>query len=132
MQKGWDVAANRVLIIDDDPDVRVFLQALLEGEGYEVSTAADGGEGLALQRKRPAHVVVTDIFMPGKEGIETIHQFHGEFPQAKIIVISGGPVKKGTDYLSVARELGAARSLKKPLVTQELIDAVRELSALHS
>ena len=122
------MAANRVLIIDDDPDIRVFLRALLEGEGYEVSTAADGDEGLALQRNRPAQVVVTDIFMPGKEGIETIHQLRGEFPQAKIIVISGGPTRKGRDYLSVARELGAARSLKKPVASQELIDAVRELS----
>jgi two-component system, chemotaxis family, chemotaxis protein CheY len=121
-------ARNRVLVIDDDADVRAFLRSLLESEGYEVAAAADGREGLALQRSKPSGIVVTDIFMPGKEGIETIFELHREFPQTKIIVMSGGPSKKGLDYLSVALELGAARSLKKPFAPLELIDAVWELS----
>jgi DNA-binding response OmpR family regulator len=117
-----------VLVIDDDADVRAFLQSLLESEGYEVAAAADGREGLALQRSKPSEIVVTDIFMPGKEGIETIFELHREFPQTKIIVMSGGPSKKGVDYLAVALELGAAKSLKKPFGPLELIDAVRAFS----
>ena len=121
---------TRVLVIDDDEDVRVFVQALLEGEGFEVAAAANGQEGLELQRKQPAQVVVTDIFMPGKEGMETIFEMRQQFPQTGIIVMSGGPSKRrhpGLDYLSLALNLGAVRSLKKPFATQELIDAVREL-----
>lgn len=121
---------TRVLVIDDDADVRDFLQAVLEGEGFEVHAAADGGEGLEIQRQHPAKVVVTDIFMPGKEGIETIFELRRQFPQTGIIVMSGGPSKRtaaGSDYLSVALQLGAVKSLKKPFASQDLIDAVREL-----
>lgn len=121
---------TRVLVIDDDADVRDFLQAVLEGEGFEVRAAADGSEGLELQRRQPAEVVVTDIFMPGKEGIETIFELRRQFPQTGIIVMSGGPSRKkaiGSDYLSLALQLGAVKSLKKPFASQDLIDAVREL-----
>src|SRR5262245_41121499 len=79
----------RVLVIDDDDDVREILQAALESEGYAVAGAADGHEGLLRQRENPAAVVVTDIFMPGKEGIETIVEIVGEFPQTKVIAVSG-------------------------------------------
>jgi CheY-like chemotaxis protein len=79
----------RILVIDDDEDVRDVLQVLLESEGYAVSAAADGHEGLLLQRRSPAAVVVTDIFMPGKEGIETVVDLVQEFPQTKVIVVSG-------------------------------------------
>lgn len=120
---------TRVLVIDDDGDVRAFIRSLLEGEGFEVALAADGREGLEMQRKHPAKVVVTDIFMPGKEGMETIFEMRQQFPQTGIIVMSGGPSKRGAglDYLSLALQLGAVKSLEKPFATQALIDAVREL-----
>jgi two-component system, chemotaxis family, chemotaxis protein CheY len=121
-----------VLVIDDDADVRAFVQSLLESEGFEVGAAADGREGLEMQRTHPAEVVVTDIFMPGKEGIETIFELRQQFPQTGIIVMSGGPRKSkapASDYLSLALELGAVKSLKKPFATQDLIDAVRELGS---
>ena len=121
---------TRVLIVDDDPGVRNFLQMLLEVEGYEVFSAMDGIEALEVQREHPAAVVVIDIFMPHAEGIETIVKLREEFPQAGIIVMSGGGARSGVDYLAVARELGAARTLKKPFSPQELIDAVREIRAL--
>jgi len=123
-------AKTRVLIVDDDPSVRNFLQMLLEVEGYEVFSAMDGNDALAVQREHPAAVVVIDIFMPHAEGIETIVKLREEFPQAGIIVMSGGGVRSGVDYLAVARELGAARALKKPFGPQELIDAVREVRSL--
>lgn len=83
-----------------------------------------------MQRKHPAEVVVTDIFMPGEEGIETIFELRQQFPQTGIIVMSGGPKAIRTrtvSFASVALELGAVKSLKKPFATQELLDAVREL-----
>jgi len=123
-------AKTRVLIVDDDPSVRNFLQMLLEVEGYEVYSAMDGNDALDVQREHRAAVVVIDIFMPHAEGIETIVKLREEFPQAGIIVMSGGGVRSGVDYLAVARELGAARTLKKPFGPQELIDAVREVRSL--
>jgi DNA-binding response OmpR family regulator len=123
-------AKTRVLIVDDDPSVRNFLQMLLEVEGYEVFSAMDGNDALAVQREHPAAVVVMDIFMPHAEGIETIVKLREEFPQAGIIVMSGGGARSGVDYLAVARELGAARTLKKPFGPQELIDAVLEVRSL--
>jgi DNA-binding response OmpR family regulator len=124
MHKG----AKRVLVIDDNPDMRRTLQALLESEGFAVSVAADGEEALRLQRDLPAAVVITDIYMPGKEGIETIYELRKHFPQTKVIVMSGGPRATGVDYILVAHELGAVKALKKPFAPEELIDAVRELT----
>jgi DNA-binding response OmpR family regulator len=120
----------RVLVVDDDAGMRNFLRMLLELEGYEVALACNGVEALAMQRQHPAALILTDLFMPEAEGMETIVQLRGEFPQARIIVMSGGGVHLGTDYLKLARELGAAKTLKKPFGPQELIDAVREVRAL--
>jgi DNA-binding NtrC family response regulator len=120
--------ARRVLIIDDDADVRSILQALLENEGFICTVAADGEEGLRVQRSTPASVVVTDIFMPGKEGIETVFELVREFPQTKVIVVSGGAHIAGVDYGRLAVQLGAVKFLKKPFRPQELIDLVRELA----
>ena len=118
----------RVLVIDDNPDIRNTLQWLLESEGYTVSVAANGLEGLKLQRSRPADIVVTDIFMPEQDGIETLWKFREEYPQVPIVVMSGGGAARGTDYLSVARQLGASRTLTKPLDPQELINVVRQIA----
>ena len=119
----------RILIIDDNPDIRATLQWLLEGEGYHVAIAANGLEGLKLQRSSPADIVVTDVFMPEQDGIETLWTFRQEFPQVPIIVMSGGGTSpSGTDYLSVARHLGAKKTLAKPLDPQELVEVVRQIA----
>ena len=119
---------TRVLVVDDDPGIRNFLRMLLELEGYEVALAANGLDALEEQRKNPAAIILTDLFMPDVEGMETIVKLREEFPQARIIVMSGGGAYRGADYLSLARELGAARALKKPFAPQDLIDAMREVS----
>ena len=120
--------AARILVIDDNPDIRDTLRWLLEGEGYVVSVAANGAEGLRLQQDEPADIVVTDIFMPEQDGIETLWKFREEFPNVPIIVMSGGGAARGTDYLSLARELGAEKALRKPLDPQELIDVVGQIT----
>jgi DNA-binding response OmpR family regulator len=116
---------KRVLVIDDDSDLRELIQALLQNEGFDVLSAADGREAFELQKTRPADVVVTDIFMPDKDGIETIFEMRRKFPRTRVIVMSGGGSTLRTDFGSLALELGAVKFLKKPFQPQELIDAVR-------
>src|SRR5262245_58011117 len=105
----------RILVIDDDADLREVMQETLQSAGHEVLLAPDGIQGLELQRASPADVVITDIFMPDKEGIETICELKQEFPGVKIIAMSGGGthVRKPA-YLSTASELGADVVLRKP------------------
>jgi two-component system chemotaxis response regulator CheY len=124
-----------VLVIDDDSDVRQTTQWLLEDAGFTVSVVTNGQQGLRLQRVRPADVVVTDIYMPDKDGIETIAEFRQRFPHLPIVVISGAAASVGgTSHLFVARELGAHEVLRKPFDPEKLIEAVRAAagSALRS
>jgi len=118
---------NRVLVIDDNEDVRTLIQLALRAEGFHVSVAANGHDGMALLRKQIADVVVTDILMPEQDGIETIAELRRDFPQVKIIAISGALSATGFDYLRVPIQLGAARILRKPFDIQELVGAIREL-----
>jgi CheY-like chemotaxis protein len=118
---------TRVLVIDDNADVRATIKWLLESEGFSVALAANGTEGLEQQKDHPASIVVTDIFMPEKDGIETIFELRREYPQAKIIVMSGGS-SRGADFTDVARELGAAVALKKPVDPAVLIAHVHRLA----
>jgi CheY-like chemotaxis protein len=118
----------RILVIDDDADLRAVMLEALELAGHEVFAAADGALGLELQREHPADVVITDIFMPDKEGIETIRELRQEFPGIKIIAMSGGGLYvKKSGYLSTASEVGAATILRKPFDQKTLLDAVSEV-----
>ena len=120
---------KRVLVIDDDPHVRLLVQSLLEAEGFDVRTAADGREGLELQEGEPADVVVTDIFMPNQDGMETIHELRSKFPDTSIVVVSGGgSATSNIDYLHIARLLGATHTLQKPVQPDLLVDVVRGLA----
>ena len=118
----------RVLVIEDDADFRTLALRWFRSCGIEAEGAANGVEGLALQRARPADVVVTDIFMPEMEGIETIHDLRREFPEVKVIAMSG---RDPRDVFEVARQIGASRTFKKPFRFEELIAAVRELSGTY-
>ncbi|RLB31609.1 MAG: response regulator, partial [Deltaproteobacteria bacterium] len=80
---------KKILVIDDDEQIRHILRRFLERAGYEVLEASNGQEGMALYRKEGPELVITDIIMPKKEGMETIMDMKGEFPKAKIIAISG-------------------------------------------
>src|SRR5689334_11722523 len=118
----------RVLVIDDNADTREVLQLLLQRAGYSVDVATDGAAGLELLRRRPAELVITDIFMPNRDGIETIEQLRNEFASLKVIAISGGGrLAKKDGYLLTARELGADAVLAKPFEREELLRAVRKL-----
>lgn len=118
----------RVLVVDDDAEVRETIRQMLERTGYEVTTAADGKRGLARYREDPADLVVLDIVMPEKEGLETIMELRKSYPEVKIIAISGGGRIGPQSYIEVARALGAQRSFAKPLDRKEFLAAVRDLA----
>jgi CheY-like chemotaxis protein len=115
----------RVLIIDDDLEIRTLIRQILVGAGYDTDLAADGAEGLAVQRKRPADLIITDLIMPGQEGLETIMEFRRLFPQLKIVAMSGGGHGGVLDFLPMARQLGAAHTLAKPFNREQLLATVR-------
>lgn len=121
-------AKMQVLVIEDDEDFRNLTLRWFRDCGIEAAGAANGVQGLALQRARPADVIVTDIFMPEMEGIETIHDLRREFPNASIIAVSGRDPRMKFDVFDVARQVGAVRTFKKPFRFEELMAAVRELA----
>jgi CheY-like chemotaxis protein len=119
---------SRVLVIDDNHDTRVLMQIMLGHAGYAVDVAADGAAGLEAQRVRPADLVITDIFMPNQDGLETIEQLRREFPKVKVIAISGGgKLAKSNGYLLTAHEIGADVVLSKPFDHDKLLQAIRDL-----
>ena len=115
---------THVLVIDDETAVRAFIRQTLEAEGYQVSEATDGEEGLTALQTTSADLIITDIFMPNKEGIETIWTVHKQFPQIKILAISGGGKHKLTHSLPEALQFGAHHTLAKPFTPNELAEAV--------
>jgi DNA-binding response OmpR family regulator len=118
---------SRILLIEDDHSLRRALRLALEKSGYEVVEAAEGREGLATLKLQPVDLVVTDIIMPGMEGIETITALRKLNPQLKIIAISGGGRSSADDYLRMALQFGAAQVFAKPFEIGTLCSAIAEL-----
>lgn len=118
-----------ILIIDDDPQICDLLKQVLEDEGYSVVTAANGQEGLTLYRAHPADLIVLDILMPEKEGLETILDLRREFPQVNIIAMSGGNERAKLNLLDLASRLGARYTLHKPFELQSFTAMVQQALA---
>ena len=121
------MARKRILIVDDEEDIRNFLREILENSGFEVVDAPNGFLGQKLFRQNPADLIITDILMPEKGGFEAILELHREFPEVKIFAISGGSWVSSEVYLEVAKELGAIRTFVKPVNTKELIEEISNL-----
>jgi len=119
--------AARILVIEDDELIRDLLKQLLERDGYTVTTAHNGKVGLKLFRDNPADLVITDLIMPEKEGIETIRELIRDYPDVKIIAISGGGTIAPFEYLSIAERLGVKKTIPKPFKTEEILAAIRQL-----
>jgi CheY-like chemotaxis protein len=115
-----------ILIIDDDQSLRDSLRRTLRREGYTVLEAAEGGEGLKVLKSHPVDVVLVDLFMPGKEGLETIGELRRSHPGIKIIAMSGGGKKGHMDVLKAAKLMGARRTLAKPFTREQLLEAVEQ------
>ncbi|MFC1839576.1 response regulator [Thermodesulfobacteriota bacterium] len=116
-----------ILIIEDDDQVRSVLRKMIELDGYEVMEASNGEAGISLYRSKPADIIITDIVMPGKDGIETIMDLKIEFPEVKIIAISGGGRFGPETYLEIADGFGADCILSKPIAREKLKRAIRKL-----
>ena len=117
-----------IILVDDDADQRLALRMALELAGYRVREAAHGAEALRLQRERSASFLITDIFMPEADGLETIEAFRREFPRTRIIAVSGGGQRAKRDYLEAATLMGVDAELHKPFEIQQLLDTLRTLS----
>jgi DNA-binding response OmpR family regulator len=115
--------------VDDDELFRPMLHAMLERSGFAVEAVNSGNEALARYRENPADLVITDLIMPDKEGLETIRELRAEAPGVKIIAMSGGGRTSTTTYLQLAGRLGAAKVLSKPFSQQELLDAITTVLA---
>ncbi|HZT87575.1 MAG TPA: response regulator [Stellaceae bacterium] len=115
---------QKILVIDDDALVRSMIARVLRREGYEVMLAADGASGLRMFCAGNPDLVVTDIIMPEKEGLETIREFRSRAPDVKIIAISGSGKIGDTDFLTIAAKLGATEVLGKPFQPRELVSQV--------
>jgi len=105
----------KILVIEDDPQMRELLRRMLEREGHELCEAADGAQGLDVARKERPDLVITDIFMPEREGLTTIMDLKRIRPGMAIIAISGGGHFARADYLDAAVDMGACAGLPKPL-----------------
>ena len=113
---------EQIIVVDDDTEIREFMGNILKSAGYQVREASDGGSALKLLRQEPVDLLVTDIVMPIKEGIETIRCVKKRFPATKIIATSGFDF-----YLEMAGRLGADRTFEKPFDIEDFLSTVRTL-----
>ena len=118
---------KRILVVDDDADMRLTLRLALELAGYSVEEAANARQAIEAQRRQPADVLVTDIFMPDADGFEAIDAFRREFPATKIVVVSGGAQFTKRDYLPDAELMGVEATLQKPFDVDQLLALLRTL-----
>ncbi len=116
---------TRIIVADDDRDLRAALRAALEVEGYEVDDVPDGERAMQAHEQRPADVLITDLFMPERDGFETLVYFRARNPEMRIVVISGWKRAQGADHLAVALQAGADIVLRKPFALAELLDKLR-------
>jgi DNA-binding NtrC family response regulator len=118
---------THILIIDDDNELRGILRMALAREGYEVSEAANGREGIRAFQKRRVDLILCDLIMSEKDGLETIRELHDQFGEVKIIAMSGGALGRKLDLLPFAKKLGATQLLKKPFDLTTLLKTMGEV-----
>jgi len=127
---GNNAAMQNILVIDDDKLMCLALAKILISAGYNVVQAADGEEGLKMYRSQDFDLVITDLIMPDKEGIQIIRELRKENSRIRIIAMSAGGRGGATDYLKWARLMGAKQCLSKPIKREDLLDAVQAVLAL--
>lgn len=117
--------AKRILLVDDQLEALWLVRLDLERAGYEVHVAESGRKALELQQQHAADVLVTDIFMPEMDGIETIDRIKAQYPHTRIVAMSARWGK--LDYLAIARQIGADATLAKPFTSDELLRILRKV-----
>ena len=114
----------KILVLDDEPSILLMIKKMLEKAGHEVDMALNGREGAEFLDKNKPDLVITDILMPEKEGLETIMMLRKRYPDIKIIAISGGGRIGPEGYLPSAKHLGADMVFQKPLLQKEFMEAI--------
>src|ERR671913_1574474 len=126
------LAGQRIMIVDDDPGIRRALHILLSREGYLVTQARDGMEAVRMWREKGGDLVITDLHMPRKDGIETIIELLSHTPGIRIIAMSGGGQTKRLDLLGNMTLLGPVLTIEKPFTLSEMMTMVsRALGQQH-
>ena len=115
-----------ILVIDDEAHMRSLIARTLAGVGYDVEEAEDGAKGLARLESPGIVLVLTDLLMPGREGLETILEMRRRWPAIPVIAMSGGGVNPAGNYLELAHRFGAVATLAKPFKASELVTVIRE------
>lgn len=121
-------AARSILVADDDAMARLGYRALLESAGHTVLMAEDGDEATRLIAQGDIEILLLDILMPRREGLETLLEVKRRFPQVIVIAMSAGGVRSNFDFLAMAARLGADRTLHKPFSQQDLAAVLEELA----
>ena len=117
----------KILVLDDEPSILLMIKKMLEKAGHDVDVALNGKEGMQLFEKNKPDLVISDIIMPEKEGLETIFELRRMYPDLKIIAISGGGRIGPDGYLPGAKLLGANMVFQKPIDQKEFVNAVNQL-----
>jgi DNA-binding NtrC family response regulator len=117
---------KRILVVDDELQIRTMLTQMLEQEGYAVHSAENGEEGMALVGRHAFDLVITDMIMPVKDGLKFIMELVRDYPDMKILAISGGGAIKAERYLTMAGYLGDIATLEKPFKREVLLELVRK------
>jgi len=118
---------QRILIIDDDHHILLMIKKMLERAGFGVELAPNGNMGLEVLKRMPVDLVITDIIMPEKEGLETIRAMKRLRSDLKIIAMSGGGKISPDNYLGTAKVFGANRVLEKPFTQKQMVSVVQDL-----
>jgi CheY-like chemotaxis protein len=118
---------TNVLIVEDDGETRAVMESVLRRSGYEVRSACEGGEALQKLSQQPADVVVTDMYMPGMDGFETIRNVRKDHPGTKVVAMTAWMTRG--DSHPLVHAFGADRVLTKPFQFMALLTAIREVTA---
>lgn len=119
-----------ILVVDDDPTVRMIASEILTGAGHQVSEAEDGDEALKLVAETPFDLVLLDMLMPNKDGLETISELRGRRPRMRILAISSGGRMDAGQLLRMALVFGADETMVKPLHSDVLTGTVTRLLSI--
>lgn len=120
----------KILIIDDDDLIRLTCRSVLQKAGFSVVEASNGNAGVAAFKSEAPDLVITDILMPDKEGLETITEIRAHNPQIKIIAMSGGGHTQNMTFLKLAEKMGANCTLNKPVKPNDLLNAIKGLMGI--
>jgi DNA-binding NtrC family response regulator len=122
-----ELSVQRILVVDDEEQIRSMLTQMLGARGYEVHTAKDGEQALVLVGQYDFQLVITDMIMPEKDGLKLIMELVRDYPDLRILAISGGGAIKAERYLTMAGYLGDVATLEKPFKREVLLEMVGDL-----